>query len=72
MESNLDLLQNNVEKHKETATVPQTTVQNDNSVFIGEALNDDEKLNLLMTDTKPYITILVGFEGYGKTSFVAT
>lgn len=25
-----------------------------------------------MTDTKPYITILVGFEGYGKTSFVAT
>lgn len=72
MESNLDLLQNNVEKHRETAAVPQTTVQNDNSVFIGEALNDDEKLNLLMTDTKPYITILVGFEGYGKTSFVAT
>ena len=52
MESNLDLLQNNVEKHREAA-VPQTTVQNDNSVFIGEALNDDEKLNLLMTDTKP-------------------
>lgn len=72
MESNLDLLQNNVEKHREAAAVPQTTVQNDNSVFIGEALNDDEKLNLLMTDTKPYITILVGFEGYGKTSFVAT
>ena len=72
MESNLDLLQNNVEKHREAVAVPQTTVQNDNSVFIGEALNDDEKLNLLMTDTKPYITILVGFEGYGKTSFVAT
>ncbi len=72
MESNLDLLQNNVEKHREAAAVPQTTIQNDNSVFIGEALNDDEKLNLLMTDTKPYITILVGFEGYGKTSFVAT
>ena len=72
MESNLDLLQNNVEKHREAAAVPQTTVQNDNSVFIGEALNDDEKLNLLMTDTKPYITILVGFEEYGKTSFVAT
>lgn len=44
MESNLDLLQNNVEKHREAAAVPQTTVQNDNSVFIGEALNDDEKL----------------------------
>ena len=72
MESNLDLLQNNVEKHTKAAAVPETTVQNDNSVFIGEALNDDEKLNLLMTDTKPYITILVGFEGYGKTSFVAT
>lgn len=62
MESNLDLLQNNVEKHREAAAVPQTTVQNDNSVFIGEALNDDEKLNLLMTDTKPYITILVMFK----------
>ena len=72
MESNLDLLQNNVGKHTEAAAVPESTVQNDNSVFIGEALNDDEKLNLLMTDTKPYITILVGFEGYGKTSFVAT
>lgn len=72
MESNLDLLQNNVGKHTEAAAVPESTVQNDNSVFIGEALNDDEKLNLLMTDTKPYITILIGFEGYGKTSFVAT
>lgn len=72
MESNLDLLQNNVGKHTEAAAVPESTVQNDNSVFIGEALNDDEKLNLLMTDTKPYITILVGVEGYGKTSFVAT
>ena len=43
MESNLDLLQNNVEKHREAAAVPQTTVQNDNSVFIGEALNDDDR-----------------------------
>ena len=71
MASNLDLLQSNAEESKEVA-VPLATVQNDNSVFIGEALSEDDKLNLLMTDTKPYITVLVGFEGYGKTSFVAT
>lgn len=71
MASNLDLLQSNTEEPKEVA-VPLATVQNDNSVFIGEALSEDDKLNLLMTDTKPYITVLVGFEGYGKTSFVAT
>ena len=71
MASNLDLLQSNAEESKEVA-VPLATVQNDNSVFIGEALSEDDKLNLLMTGTKPYITVLVGFEGYGKTSFVAT
>lgn len=71
MESNLDLLQEEEKKPKET-TIPLSTAQNDNSVFIGEALDEDEKLNLLMTDTKPYITVLVGFEEYGKTSFVAT
>ena len=71
MGSNLDLLQEEDVRQKET-TVPLSTVQNDNSVFIGEALDEDDKLNLLMTDAKPYITVLVGFEGYGKTSFVAT
>lgn len=71
MGNNLSLLQENKEKGKEDI-VPLATAQNDNSVFIGEALSEDEKLNLLMTDTKPYITVLVGFEEYGKTSFVAT
>lgn len=71
MGSNLDLLQEENVRQKES-TVPLSTVQNDNSVFIGEALDEDDKLNLLMTDAKPYITVLVGFEGYGKTSFVAT
>lgn len=40
--------------------------------FIGEALGDDEKINCLMSTTKPEITVLVGFVGYGKTSFVAS
>jgi len=40
--------------------------------FVSEALNDDEKVNCLMTDSKPEVTVLVGFEGYGKTSFVAS
>ena len=40
--------------------------------FIGEALGDDEKINCLMSTTKPEITVLVGFVGFGKTSFVAS
>ena len=40
--------------------------------FIGEALGDDEKINCLMSSTKPEVTVLVGFVGYGKTSFVAS
>lgn len=40
--------------------------------FVSEALNDDEKINSLMTNSKPEVTIFVGFEGYGKTSFVAS
>lgn len=70
-ESNLDLLQD-VSTNQVDNPIPSSTKENDNSMFIGEALDDDEKLNLLMTDSKPYITILIGFEGYGKTSFVAT
>lgn len=57
MGSNLDLLQEEDVRQKES-TVPLSTVQNDNSVFIGEALDEDDKLNLLMTDAKPYITVL--------------
>lgn len=40
--------------------------------FIGEALGDDEKINSLMSTNKPEIIVLVGFVGYGKTSFVAS
>lgn len=41
-------------------------------IFIGEALGDDEKINSLMSSTKPEIIVLVGFVGYGKTSFVSS
>lgn len=40
--------------------------------FIGEALENDEKINHLMSIAKPEITVLVGFVGYGKTSFIAS
>ena len=40
--------------------------------FIGEALENDERINCLMSTTRPEITVLVGFVGYGKTSFVAS
>lgn len=40
--------------------------------FIGEALDDDAKINSLITMNKPEIIALVGFVGYGKTSFIAS
>ncbi len=40
--------------------------------FIGEAMSDDQKINALMSSSKPEITVLVGFVGYGKTSFVSS
>ena len=40
--------------------------------FIGEAMSDDQKINTLMSSSKPEITVLVGFEGFGKTSFVSS
>ncbi|MBE6336851.1 MAG: hypothetical protein E7066_09290 [Lentimicrobiaceae bacterium] len=40
--------------------------------FIGEALDNDEKINSLISMTKPEITVLVGFVGFGKTSFIAS
>lgn len=57
--------------------VPTTPLPNDKEVtnvgdFIGEALDDDAKINLISAKQKPEITVLVGFVGYGKTSFVAS
>lgn len=40
--------------------------------FIGEAIDDDEKINCIMATARPEIVVLVGFVGYGKTSFVAS
>ena len=58
----------------ESANLPSHS-KNDTSnmgYFIGEALENDEKINCIMATTKPEITILVGFVGYGKTSFIAS
>lgn len=40
--------------------------------FVSEALDEDVKINELATESKPEITVLIGFEGFGKTSFVAS
>lgn len=42
------------------------------SGLVCEALDQDIKINELATESKPEITVLIGFEGYGKTSFVAS
>ena len=50
--------------------MPQEEKTSNIGVFIGEALGEDEKINNLMAQSKPEITILIGFVGYGKTSFI--
>lgn len=72
MESKLELIKEQV-KASTDSTAPATDSETINvGMFIGEALSDDEKINELMTNSKPEVTVLVGFEGYGKTSFVST
>lgn len=72
MENKFDLIKQQVTPLEE-AKAPETAKETPNiNMFIGEALSDDEKINELMTNSKPQITILVGFQGYGKTSFIST
>lgn len=72
MESKLELIKEQV-KASTDGTTPATDSETTNvGMFIGEALSDDEKINELMTNSKPEVTVLVGFEGYGKTSFIST
>ncbi len=72
MENKFDLIKQQVTSSEE-AKVPRIVKDLPNTdMFIGEALSEDEKINELMTNSKPEITILVGFEGYGKTSFIST
>jgi len=73
---------NKVELIKESLQTPidkpvendaaNTQTEKNNAGFVGEALNEDEKINELETQSKPEIVVLVGFEGYGKTSFVSS
>lgn len=50
----------------------RNTVERTATGFLGEALNEDVKINEMETVSKPELTVLIGFEGYGKTSFVAS
>lgn len=67
MDGKMDIL-------KGTVGVNMPTINNESvdGKFIGEALEDDAKINSLMTNHKPEIIALVGFVGYGKTSFIAS
>lgn len=68
MDSKLDLLKGAI-----SPTVQAPVELSNIGTFIGEAMDDDTKINCLINARqKPEITILVGFAGYGKTSFVAS
>lgn len=53
-------------------SIPVVDKETIDGTFIGEALDDDTKINSLMTMNRPEIVALVGFVGYGKTSFIAS
>ena len=69
MSEKLDLIRSAVQPANNKQDVEMSSNE---FFFIGEAMGDDEKINCLMSSTKPDITVLVGFVGYGKTSFVAS
>lgn len=69
MEGKLDFIKGAVDS--QTNSIKPSEISNVGT-FIGEAMGDDEKINTLMTVNKPEITVLVGFVGYGKTSFIAS
>jgi len=70
MNEKIDLIKGTVQAVN-TVTTDDMELSNAGD-FIGEALGNDEKINCLMSMAKPEITVLVGFVGYGKTSFIAS
>ena len=70
MSEKIDLIKGTVQTANQT--ISNNTESSNVGNFIGEAWNNDEKINCLMSTVKPEITVLVGFVGYGKTSFVAS
>lgn len=71
MEGKIDLIKGVKAESIETGKIDEQ-IKTAEGQFVSEALNDDEKINSLMTSSKPEVTILVGFEGFGKTSFAAS
>lgn len=70
MSEKIDLIKSAVQTANQT--IPNNTESLSEGNFIGEALENDKKINCLISSAKPEITVLVGFVGYGKTSFVAS
>lgn len=67
MDGKMDILKGSV-----GVSMPIMNNDSIDGTFIGEALDDDAKINSLMAMNKPEIIALVGFVGYGKTSFIAS
>lgn len=71
MEGKIDLIKGVKAEAAEAGKIDEH-IKTAEGQFVSEALNDDEKINSLMTNSKPEVTILVGFECFGKTSFAAS
>lgn len=56
----------------QNVSTSETEVELEVHNFVSDAIGNDDKLNEIDTNSKPVIVILIGFPGYGKTSFVST
>lgn len=56
----------------QNASVSETEIELEVHYFVSDAIGNDDKLNKIDTNSKPVVVILIGFPGYGKTSFVST
>lgn len=70
-ENKLDLIKGSLSPESNVQET-QSAFTEDIPSFIGEAISNDRDVNLIDSQFKPEVTVLVGFPEYGKTSFVAS
>lgn len=63
-------VKDNITKQNTSTLETETEIEVHN--FVSDAIGNDDMLNEIDANSKPIVVVLIGFPGYGKTSFVST